>query len=1038
MPSWTKEQLEAINLENSNIIVSAGAGSGKTAVLTERVLRKLKNGVDVNELLILTFTKAAANEMKERIRNSIKKVPELKEQLDKIDSSYITTFDSYALSIVKKYHYVLNISPKVKIANENIILEKKEEYINNIFEELYKTKNKEFLKLINDFCLKDDDEIRTSILSISNKLDLKFDKEEYLNNYINNYYNEKIVEENFSKYHSLISDKINLINLNIKKLEDYVPNDYINTLKDNLNDLLESTTYEEIDANIKLPMIPRGTDEEGKEIKENISKILKEITSLTQFSKEQLINNYFSTKDYASIIIKIILKLDKLMNEYKYENDCYEFTDIAKMAIKILKENPNIKDEIKYSFNEILLDEYQDTSDLQEAFINMIENNNVYMVGDIKQSIYRFRNANPYIFKNKYDSYSNDIGGKKIDLNKNFRSRFEVLDDINVIFNLVMDDLIGGADYKATHQMIYGNYTYENEGKTNQNNNLEIYEYSYDLKSPYTKEELEIFIIANDIKEKIDNHYQVFDKNKLILRDITYDDFVILMDRTTNFDLYKKIFEYMKIPLTIHKDENINNGEDINIIKNILKLIIKRKNNIYDEEFKYAFMSIARSYLFRYSDQEIFKCIKDNNYNNNIMQIINDIINKLDILNNSQLLLTIIDKFDFYNKLITIGNIENGIIRLEYLTNLGLDLENSGYDINAFISFIDNIALKNRAIKFSLNKETGNSVKIMTIHKSKGLEYHICYFSGLYAKFNISDLKDKFMYDNNYGLILPINDNGIGDIFYKELVKDNYIKEEISEKIRLFYVALTRAKEKMIMVRPITPDKYYEKNKNGVIINEKRYKYMSFDDIIKSIRSDLDKYSKSIDIEKIQISKDYNLSKKEDFSILIDKDDNKIEVNEININTEQIESKKFSKTVNKIFTKEEYKNIELGKNIHKLLEYINFNDINNSLENIDNKFYKDIVYKFLNSDLFNDEIINYYQEYEFMYMENDMYYHGIIDFIIETNDEIKIIDYKLQNIVDDNYIKQLKGYKNYLNKVSNKEINIYLYSLINHTYKKID
>ena len=155
----------------------------------------------------------------------------------------------------------------------------------------------------------------------------------------------------------------------------------------------------------------------------------------------------------------------------------FEFNDIALLSIKILKENENIRNEIKSSLNEIMIDEYQDTNDLQEEFISLIANNNVYMVGDIKQSIYRFRNANPYIFKNKYDNYKLLNGGIAIDLNKNFRSRKEVLDNINLIFDLVMDDTLGGADYRKSHNMIFGNNLYIEKGNTNQNNNFEIYNY---------------------------------------------------------------------------------------------------------------------------------------------------------------------------------------------------------------------------------------------------------------------------------------------------------------------------------------------------------------------------------------------------------------------------------------------------------------------------------------------------------------------------------------------------------------------------------
>ena len=225
MPSWTNEQLQAINEDGKNIIVSAGAGSGKTAVLSERVIRKLNN-TDINKLLILTFTKEAANEMKERIRKKIKKNPDLKRQLDIIDSAYITTFDSYSLSLVKKYYYLLNISPNVGIIDSSIINIKKEEYIDEIFENYYEEKNPLFEKLIKDFCIKDDKEIKNYAIELNNKLDLKLNKEEYINNYIENNFNEETLNKNIEKYINLIKEKIKEINNSIYDIQILVDGKY--------------------------------------------------------------------------------------------------------------------------------------------------------------------------------------------------------------------------------------------------------------------------------------------------------------------------------------------------------------------------------------------------------------------------------------------------------------------------------------------------------------------------------------------------------------------------------------------------------------------------------------------------------------------------------------------------------------------------------------------------------------------------------------------------------------------------------------------
>ena len=180
---WTEEQLRAINKEGSNIIVSAGAGSGKTAVLTNRVIRKLKSGVDVNKLLILTFTNEASQEMKNRIRSEILKTPGLEKQLDLLTTAYVCTFDSFSLSIVKKYHYLLGIDSNVSLMDGNINELEKMRLLEEIFEEYYQNNNNDFSKLISDFCVKDDKELRKNILKLYNKIDLIVEKEQFYNDY---------------------------------------------------------------------------------------------------------------------------------------------------------------------------------------------------------------------------------------------------------------------------------------------------------------------------------------------------------------------------------------------------------------------------------------------------------------------------------------------------------------------------------------------------------------------------------------------------------------------------------------------------------------------------------------------------------------------------------------------------------------------------------------------------------------------------------------------------------------------------------------
>lgn len=1034
MPVWTKEQSDAINKDNTNIIVSAGAGSGKTAVLSERVIRKLKNNVNIDELLIMTFTKAAASEMKERIRKKIKKDKDLLEQLKLIDAAYITTFDSFALSVVKKYHYLLNVSNNIGIVDNTIITLKKEEIIDEIFEDLYKEQDANFISLINDFCIKDDEEIKKQVLTINNKLDMLPNKEQYLEEYINKFYNSNRVEKDIEDYIKLIKQHIQDLKLILIDISNYASSEYMQKLQITLDPLFNSNNYEEIKNNInfKLPRLETGSSEELKKEKEKLTKKISVINNLCRYDDANYLKeSYFSTKKYLEAICKILLTLhDKLM-KYKYENDIYEFSDIANLSIKLVKEYPSVREEIKNKFKEIMIDEYQDTSDLQEEFVSYIANNNVYMVGDIKQSIYRFRNANPYIFKNKYDNYAKNISGYKIDLNKNFRSRLEVLDNINLIFNLIMDDKIGGADYIKDHQMVFGNNTYLEAGKTNQNNNLELLEYINT--DNFTKDEIECFIIASDIIDKVNNKYLVFDKDEGILRPITYNDFVILLDRSSKFDLFKKIFEYMKVPLNILKDEKINNSQDIYVLNNLLKFIIKIKKKEYDKEFKYLYTSIARSFLFKIDDDEIFNTFLNNSfYITKPFIIANSLTEELDILNSADFIRLLLDKYSFYEKLITIGSVEESIIKIENILKISQDLNNLGYTVYDFSDYLNKMIKEDYKMTYTLNNDYGDAVKIMTIHKSKGLEYHICYFANLYNKFNISDLNEKFIYDINYGIISPFIDDGLETTFYKELVKDNYIKEEISEKIRLFYVAVTRAKEKMIMIMPKQEESYYT---NKVVIPDSiRNTYRSFLDIIRSIYYKLEPYAKEINLDKINISKDYDLIKTTNYQEKINSTSKKIEIEQIKLSKDKITNQSYSKKTNQIFSKEELNNIELGLKFHEYLENFDFKNP----KPIEDKFINSKILDFINQPILKDiKNANIYHEYEFIYEINNIEYHGIIDLMLEYKDHIDIIDYKLKQIEDENYFKQLNGYRDFIKTKTNKNINIYLYSIINNKIKKI-
>lgn len=1038
MPRWTKEQEEAIYTSGKNIIVSAGAGSGKTAVLSERVLHKIEEGTHVNELLILTFTRAAADEMKDRIRKKISGKEELKKELTLLNSSYITTFDSFALSVVKKYHYLLNITDNINITDESIVKIQNKKILDEIFERSYK--NIRFQELIKKYCIKTDKVLKENILSIALKIDGFIDPFGFIDNVYNNFFNENNVDNLLKTYESIINDLKKTIELEIENMSLYFDSDYIEKVNDAVYNILNADIDElHLYSTVKLPTVPRGSSEEAKASKDSLKKACDKLLSYGNYGTiNDIKNDIYSTKDTVLTILDIIKEFLLEIEKYKKENDIYTFNDISKLSIKILKENENIREELKSSFKEIMIDEYQDTNDVQETFIGMISNNNVYMVGDIKQSIYRFRGSNPEIFKEKYSNYSKDIGGYKIDLIKNFRSRSEVLDNINKIFCLIMDYNLGSAEYSVSHQMVYGNTAYDTEKVNGFNYNFRVLEYLNKQKeSGFSDIEVEIFTIAKDIKNKLDNNFQVFDKEDGKLRNATYNDFVIILDRSKYFDDFKKIFEYFDIPLTILKDGKLNSTTDILLIKNLVDFIIKIKEDVYDIDFKYDFISIARSFLYEYSDEYIFDIVTNNKIKETtIYNDLSTLSDKLNSYTSSLLFNDILDVTDFYNKLNKVGDYEEVNVRLKTINSLSSSLSSLGLSIMDFRDYLTDIIENDEDIKYATYTKEGNSVKILTIHKSKGLEYPICYFADLDHEFNTSELKDKFIVDKKYGLIVPSNLEEIDNSLLKEMYKYDFNREEVSEKIRLFYVALTRAREQMIIVLPDKETRTLEKNNDGVIEEIRRLSFNKLSSFIYGIKNYLYSYFEQIDIEKLGLTKNYLYPKKIVQETLNNIKDN-INVEEINIENEVVEEKHFSKETNKIITKEENDLMKFGTKVHEIFELLDFRNIDLSL--VDNKFIRNKVEKFLSNDLLkNISNANIYKEYEFIYNKDNNEYHGIIDLMLEYDNHIDIIDYKLKGITDENYIKQLNGYKEYIEKISNKEVSTYLYSILDEKVLKIN
>ncbi len=1013
--NWTKEQEQAILLENQNIIVSAGAGSGKTAVLTTRIIRKLKEGIRAQQLLVLTFTNAAAAEMKNRVLQKMKNDTDLVQRIPEVEQAYITTFDSFALSVVKKYHYLLGLTKEIHIIESSIMDLQAQEFLKEIFEEFYKSKDADFLKMIDHFTIKDDQDLLNCLLTIHKKLDQKADKSSYLQSYMQDFASQKKQQQYIEEYYGFIQDHLQQVKPLFLTIIPYLKEDENQQL---YFELLNSKNYEKIYALLQniTPLKVQTEEIEIKETKKQIDKLIKNLKSICIYSSiEQIKDSLEDAKSYEKVIVAILMQLDSYMQEYKMKYQAFEFVDIAKMALSLVNQFPSVKENLTNQFAEILIDEYQDTNDLQELFIQKIARNNVYMVGDIKQSIYRFRNANPDIFMHKYENYKAHNGGIKIDLTNNFRSNKGIIDCINALFSKLMTKEIGGADYMQGHTMNFGFLRYNEIQKEP---TIEYITYENEQKK-YKDEDIELFYVVSDILKKIKNQMPVYDTELETFRPCTYQDFAILLEKSQASEKIQKLLQYYHIPATIFKNDNLLEGDLFYAMYNILIALQKIKQQELDSDFLKAYYGLGRSFLCSQSDDELYFAIKNNTITTSILyQKLQQLVQMATLLSNQEMILKIIEVFEIHKKLILIGEIETNNRRLQQFVSIAQNLTALNISIFEMGKVFEKLLQENKKIEIPASTPLQNQVKIMTIHKSKGLEFPICYFILNFSKQNEEEKTNKITYNEKYGLIPPFYANGQGETIKKILAKQDYDLQSLSEKIRLFYVALTRCRENMVLL-----------NKKTTAQNKQLNECKTFKDLLDYVDTNFSQ-SQKLDLSTLVIHyrylnvKEVEVSKKEIKPTRI--------VHSLQIETEPLQIKeKASKTIQHLITKQEKEKMNLGIAIHELFEWTDFKQ--------DKKDVHPLVFTFLKQDLLkNIQEATIYKEFPFSFVENQKVYSGVIDLILEYSNHVDIIDYKLKNIDDEAYSLQLKIYQKYVAKMLKKPVFLYLYSILEGKMTKIE
>jgi len=882
---WTKEQQDAIYKKGSNILVAAAAGSGKTAVLVERIIEKILNDhVDIDKLLVVTFTNAAASEMRERVLDAIYKKLEdepenenLQKQLVLLGKANICTIHSFCLDVIRNNFFEIDLPSNFRIASEEEVSLLKQEVLEDLFEKFYEEENEDFAKLVDTYTgYRGDEPLKEIVLKIYNfiqnfpfpnewleeniakfayKKDIDFSETDFgkillseMNDEVIDCVNSlKLYRNKCEKYFEMEKFTIAL-NTDIDKLKAF--QNAINNSWDEAYEYFQLLSFDRWPTDKKVVMSLKEDAKKARDVvKEKITDIGKKYLL---YKSEEAFSDLFEMYKILDNLKNVIFAFSVSFADKKREKNIIDFNDIEHFALKILAQKDengkNVPTEVakKYQekFEEIAIDEYQDSNQVQEYILSQISRgNNIFMVGDVKQSIYKFRGACPELFLEKYNTYSLDGNntGLKIQLFKNFRSKKNVLDLTNKIFESIMSEGLGNIDYTEEEFLNLG-ADYEENEKSLGNAELHIIELNEEDKEEteteeageenikvLEKQEIEAKFVANKIEKLIANKFMVKDK-KVGYREITYKDIVILLRSTSTVaPIFEKELLDRDIPVYTDATSEYLDTIEIQTIMNLLKILDNPINDI-------ALVSVLRSQIGGFTDNELVEIRLVNresnfyqalieaqkNASDNLKIKITEFLDKINLwreqseyLNLAELLWKIYNDTGFYN---FVSLMPNGSLRqanLKMLFERAKEYEKTSFKgLFNFIRFIEKIKLGSSDLSSAkIIGENENVVRIMSIHKSKGLEFPVVFLANSSKKINLQDLNENILLNGQLGLG-PEYINYDRRIRYptsaKQAIRVADKKDSISEEMRVLYVALTRAKEKLIISGTA---KDYEKEK---------------------------------------------------------------------------------------------------------------------------------------------------------------------------------------------------------------------------------
>lgn len=892
-------QLKAIQQRDSSILVSAPAGSGKTKILVSRIIELLKEGYEISDFLVVTFTQAAGHEMKQRLTEELNKLvsspiddklkTHLQRQLFNLPHAYITNFHGFCNLLLMKYGYLVGVMPGFEINSDPTMIKKEalQECLNQWIQD---KKIRDFLTLyFPGYSLDDFQSLLLSIDDISHSIDHFYD---FIEQMLNAYYQNLSSLEDwplFPYLKSLFYDELTmamnkLIELQIfcedNQLVDFyerpdeqternqllpVPFEaYYDYLDERLQALSHNITYDTLISLMKAS-VERSYTMSWKEVDPSIKATFTKMKTNVFASYQKAVKSYLE-KDSADFIQKLNVSseainmllgkghlLDQFQQAYqqrKKELNQLDFADLENYTHQLLLPEYGVVDILYHRLKEIMIDEYQDTNQIQESLIALIAkyqkpNIPLFMVGDMKQSIYRFRQADPQIFLDKYNHFSltdeecYESQTRRIDLVFNYRSSKIVLDSINFIFNQIMDSRIGGLEYYLDDSARL-NYDYDGKEKGHQKEarerffkddmkKTEILIDIYNPDSPMDKEQYEAHMVAQKIlklKETmtLDGHQ------------VSYKDMVVLMRSTTSFLTLKKVFDQYHIPNHIVLSQGFFKANEIENMLTFLKAIDNPYHDVallsvINQPYTCSYISLDKIAKMRieYPDLSLYEMLQasDDEQIQNFLQTFEDLRQYAYHHSPYELLKAIYEVTDYPLFVCQLVNGGQRKANLELLLELAKNNQQQYPYLYDFIEMMEQSQDIAPAIVASQNDDY---VEFMTIHKSKGLEFPIVFVCQTHKQFNTQDSKERFMIDKQLGIALKprvyVESEEFGqltveyDNCYRNMIARHQLDEAINEEMRILYVALTRASQKLILTGVIKSLDEIKDIMNKLIINE--------------------------------------------------------------------------------------------------------------------------------------------------------------------------------------------------------------------------